>query len=74
MENQHRAIAGYRELSEGEISAMNGLKEMERDALNLFDEVKTLAGYDPRYIAIATTNLEQAFMWAVRAIARPQRL
>ncbi|AVA33001.1 hypothetical protein [Cupriavidus metallidurans] len=42
MENQHRKITGYRELSEAEISLMNRIKEKGAELLALQTE---LAGY-----------------------------
>ena len=71
MENQHRKIKGYRELSQGEIDGMNSVKALEKDALSLLDQLGDLPEVDQRRLAMAKTNIEQACMWAVKAVARP---
>jgi len=71
VENQHRKIAGYRELNEVEIGAMNSIKEKAEEVGKLLEEINAIPGIDPRCVAIAKTEAQTAFMWAVRAIARP---
>ena len=71
MENQHRKIKGYRELSQAEIDGMNSVKALEKDALGLLDQLGDLPEVDHRRLAVAKTNIEQACMWAVKAVARP---
>lgn len=71
MENQHRKISGYRELSQVEIDAMNAVKlEGERLGI-LIEEMKQNDSLDHRWISIAETHLQQGIMAAVRAIAQP---
>lgn len=71
MENQHHEIKGYRELSRDEIDAMHLVKAMERDAMVLFNHIARLTDVDQRRLALAKTSIEQAAMWAVKAIGRP---
>ncbi|SFB19255.1 Acb2/Tad1 domain-containing protein [Azotobacter beijerinckii] len=71
MENQHRKIAGYRELSQEEIDGMNSIKSLEADVGQLFKQISQIEGVDPRLLALAKTNLQQGFMWFVRSIAKP---
>lgn len=71
MENQHRQIAGYRELSQEEIDAMNRIKAKAAEVRELLDGIRATAGIDQRALAVATTELQTGFMWAVRAIAQP---
>lgn len=71
MENQHRKIASYRELSQGEIDGMNDLKRQEREVFTQLDANLAL-GADPRLTAIAKTDMMKAFMVAGRAVARPE--
>lgn len=71
MENQHRLIKGYRELSTEEIAGMNALKEIEKQALAIL-EANVANGADGRWSAIGKTHLQQGFMAAIRAIAKPQ--
>jgi hypothetical protein len=70
MENQHRLIKGYRELSKVEIDGMNVLKQLEE---NVLDELAVAEknGADPRWLAIAKTDIQKGFMAAGRAVARP---
>jgi hypothetical protein len=71
MENQHRKINGYRELTQQEIDAMNSVKALEKDALELMKQLGDVPGIDRRRLALASTNIEQGCMWAVKAVARP---
>lgn len=72
VDNQHKKIAGYRDLSEDEIGAMNRLKDLEREVLGAIDNALAfIVGANPRSMAIAKTELQTGFMWAIRAIARP---
>lgn len=72
MENQHRKIKGYRELSQAEIDAMNAVKaEGERLGL-LIEELRSNPDLDSRWIDIAETNLQQGIMAAVRSVAQPE--
>lgn len=70
MGNQHRQISGYRELDQDEIGRMNQGKSMEYDCLAMFDR-HIKFGADPRWMAIAKTHIQQGFMAAGRAVARP---
>lgn len=73
MENQHREIKGYRELSEDEIAAMN---EVKATAEQVGELIEGLQGrypitLDHRWSSIAKTHLQQGFMALTRAIAKP---
>ena len=70
MENQHRKISGYRELSQAEIDAINRLKALGQQLDEALDETACL-GADGRCVAIARTELQTGLMWAVRGIAKP---
>jgi len=70
MENQHRKIAGYRDLTEAEIAAMNRFEEIGQQLDGALEEARG-AGADPRCLAIARTELQTGLMWAVRAVAKP---
>jgi len=73
MENQHKKITGYRDLSQEEINAMNGVKHLEAQFNGLIDYLKSVPGVDQRQIALAATHGEDAFMHAVKAVAKPDR-
>lgn len=62
-------IKGYRQLSDVEQSAINKLKtEAEQCRISL-DEIQDPDG---RWLAIAKTHLQQGYMAAIRAIAKPE--
>jgi hypothetical protein len=71
MENQHREIKGYRELSKEEIAAMNEIKEKAAEVGALIGRMKFDNKNDGRWIAIGQTNLQQGFMALTRAVAKP---
>ena len=71
MENQHKLIKGYRDLTEGEISAMNAVKsEAERIGI-LFEELESNKSLDQHWVSIAKSDIQKGFMSAIRAIAQP---
>ena len=70
MENQHREIIGYRELSQAEIDAMNRVKHLGVEVGALIEYLDNLNA-DPRWLAIARTALQKGFMAATRSIAKP---
>lgn len=72
MDNQHKMIKGYRDLSQEEINAMNAVKaEGERLGL-LIEELRENTNLDQRWVSIAETHLQQGVMAAVRSIAKPE--
>ena len=71
MENQHKHIKGYRDLSKAEIDAMNAVKaEAERVGI-LIEELEANQNLDQRWVAIAKADLQKGFMAAVRSVAQP---
>lgn len=71
MDNQHQHIKGYRDLSQDEIDLMNQVKAKAAEVGELLDKLAATDGLDKRAVAIARTELQTGFMWAVRAIAQP---
>lgn len=70
-ENPHsHNVSGYRTMTDGEVEAINAIKEDERRIANLLLQLEPF-GPDPRCMAIARTKFEEAFMFAVKAIAKP---
>lgn len=66
-------VKGYKPLSEWQKVSMNQVKELEEQLLNLLRSLgESSEPIDPRSMSIARTNLEQASMWACRAIAQPK--
>jgi hypothetical protein len=72
VDNQHKKISGYRDLTEAEIALINEVKDEGERLRALLLRVKGIAGVDQRAVAIAQTELQTAMMWLVRAIARPE--
>lgn len=70
MDNQHKQIKGYRDLSQAEIDAMNKGKELAAQVGAWIEELQ-MQGIDQRAVSLGKTNLQQGFMWAIRAIAQP---
>ena len=74
MDNQHRKIKGYRELTQDEIDLMNKIKMHGVAMTALIDELQALddhGGEPKRWIAIGTTHLQQGLMALTRAVAQP---
>lgn len=71
VENQHRKITGYRDLTEEEIGAMNDCKALGAEIGDLIGEVEAMADTDKRCVAIARTEMQTGLMWLIRSIARP---
>jgi len=71
VDNQHKKIVGYRDLTEEEIETMNKIKVHGELVKELMEEVKAIPGVDQRWLAIANTNLQQGFMAATRSVAKP---
>ena len=72
MENQHRKITGYRELSEDEIDAMNLVKQHGIDLGKLVSYLRDEMAADGRWLAIGATHLQQGLMALTRAVAKPE--
>lgn len=71
MENQHRAINGYRDLTQNEINLMNDIKEHGIKLGDLISLLKSNNGLDQRWISIGQTDLQKGIMALVRAVAKP---
>lgn len=84
MENQHRKITGYRDLTPAEVALMNQIKESAEYVAELvrqLDAAQYVIGQhehgdligtaDHRWLAIGRTQLQQGFMALTRAIAKP---
>jgi response regulator of citrate/malate metabolism len=71
MDNQHKKIKGYRDLSQSEIDAMNQIKEKAAEVGELFKDLENRPELDKRWLAIAKTDLQKGFMAATRSVAKP---
>lgn len=71
MDNQHKKITGYRDLSQAEVDAINEGKKLAEQVGAWIERLQATPGLDARAIAIARTELQTGFMWAIRGIAQP---
>lgn len=71
MENQHRKISGYRELSQAEIDLMNKIKAKGVELGELIAELRSAEGLDQRWISIGATDLQTGLMAITRGVAQP---
>lgn len=71
MENQHRKITGYRELSEEEIDLMNKVKQAGNELGKIVELLRQYSEIDQRWVSIGATDLQTGLMALTRAIAKP---
>lgn len=71
MENQHRKITGYRELSQTEIDLMNEIKATGVQLADLVSRLRTNISLDQRWVSIGVTDLQTGLMALTRAVAQP---
>lgn len=71
MDNQHKKISGYRDLTQEEIGQMNALKAVGTQLGFLIKNMKQDPDVDQRWLSIAETHLQQGIMAAVRSVAKP---
>lgn len=67
-------VAGYRPQSTGAVQYVNGNKQDEERILRKMDDLRDNGEVDQRWLAIARTQMEQAFMAFNRAIFKPDRV
>lgn len=78
MDNQHKKIKGYRELSQDEIDLMNEAKELANQVGDFIKKIETFSTKsmhftaDARWLSIAKTDLQKGFMFLNRSIAKPE--
>lgn len=78
MENQHRKIKGYRELSQDEIDLMNEIKVQGENLQSLITKLEATnaqtGGHaiDMRWLSIGKTDLQKGIMSLVRSVAMPE--
>jgi len=71
VDNQHKKIKGYRDLSEEEIALMNEAKAKAEEVGALVDKIAATQGIDGRWAALGKTYLQMGFMNLIRSIAQP---
>lgn len=71
MDNQHKKIKGYRDLTQAEIDAMNKIKEAAEQVGQLIEEIRVMPGLDQRWISLGESDLQKGFMSLTRGVAQP---
>lgn len=71
MENQHRQISGYRELTQDEIDLMNEIKARGAELGALVAKLRATQGLDQRWVSIGATDIQTGLMALTRGVARP---
>jgi len=71
MDNQHRQIKGYGELSQEEIALMNVVKSQGGALDTVMAMLRGNPDIDQRWLSIGQTHLQQGLMALTRSIARP---
>lgn len=72
MDNQHKLIKGYRDLSQAEIQSMNDCKSLAMEVGKVIEVLEKEQTIDKRWLAIAKTDLQKGFMSLIRSIAKPE--
>lgn len=68
MENQHRKIKGYRELSQEEINLMNRIKAKGSELLGLQAELVAVLDKEAAKVSVYGSDEEQSRFWAAEPI------
>lgn len=71
MDNQHKHIKGYRDLSQTEIDLMNLIKAKGVELGALVEQLRSTTGLDQRWVSIGATNLQTGLMALTRGVAQP---
>ncbi|MFI8146055.1 hypothetical protein [Acinetobacter sp. ABJ_C5_2] len=71
MENQHKHIKGYRDLSQAEIDLMNEIKTKGAELGELVAKLRATNGLDQRWISIGATDMQTGLMALTRGVAQP---
>lgn len=71
MDNQHRKINGYRELTEYEIEKMNKIKCLAEAIGDLVSELEGNETFNQRWVNLGKDDLQKGFMALTRAVAKP---
>lgn len=71
MDNQHRKIKGYRELTQAEIDLMNEIETKGAELGDLVAKLRANEGLDQRWVSIGATDLQTGLMALTRSVAQP---
>ena len=71
MDNQHKQIKGYGDLSQEELDLMNEAKSLAVQVGDLVAKIQATPLTDKRWASIGQTDLQKGFMSLIRAVAQP---
>lgn len=71
VDNQHRQIKGYRDLTVEEIALMNEIKTLGATMGELVEKLEKIENLDKRWLAIGKTDLQKGLMGLTRSVAQP---
>lgn len=73
MENQHKYIEGYRDLTQEEINVMDDIKRLGNSFGNFLENLKhnTDLDIDQQLLATGMTDIQKGIMMAIRSVAKP---
>ncbi|HCA5258079.1 TPA: hypothetical protein MW256_000187 [Acinetobacter baumannii] len=71
MENQHKHIKGYRDLTQAEIDLMNEIKTKGAELGELVAKLRATDGLDQRWISIGAIDMQTGLMALTRGVAQP---
>lgn len=67
-------VAGYQPQTDEKVQIVNRAKELEERVLRHLDDLRSRSDVDQRMVSIAITGIQEAFMWANRAVFQPSRI
>lgn len=67
-------VSGYVAQSDDKVAVVNVNKAFEERVLRQLDAMRTNPAFDQRMVSIAYTGIQEAFMWANRAVFQPTRI
>ena len=71
MDNQHKKIKGYRDLSQADIDLMNEGKALAEQVGAFVEKLEANESTDKRWVATGKNDLQKGFMATIRGIAQP---
>lgn len=74
--NEHKGlpVSGYVAQTDDKVSLVNVNKALEERVLRQLDSMRANSACDQRMVSIAFTGIQEAFMWANRAVFQPTRI
>jgi len=72
MDNQHRILKGYRELTAEELALINEIKTKGAELGELVEKLRAETDHiDQRWVSIGATDLQTGLMALTRSVAQP---